>query len=73
MVEVFCPVATYTIPEISKGKKSNTGQRGNPNFVKKMGKKIANFFLQVIRKKIKEKKRKFETVLSDDDDDDDLT
>jgi hypothetical protein len=40
MVEVFCPVATYTIPEISKGKKRRTGQRGNPNLVKKTGKKI---------------------------------
>jgi hypothetical protein len=40
MVEEFCPVATYTIPEIKRGKKRSTGHLGNPNFVKKMGKKI---------------------------------
>jgi hypothetical protein len=42
MVDVFCPAATYTIPEINKGKNNRTGQRGNPNLVKKMGKKITN-------------------------------
>jgi hypothetical protein len=40
MVEVFCPVATYTIPDIKRGKNRRTGHLGNPNFVKKMGKKI---------------------------------
>jgi hypothetical protein len=40
MVDVFCPAATYTIPEMSNGKNNKTGQRGNPNLVKKIGKKI---------------------------------
>jgi hypothetical protein len=40
MVDVFCPAATYTIPEISSGKNKRIGQRGRPNFVKKIGKKI---------------------------------
>jgi hypothetical protein len=40
MAEVFCPIATYTIPDINRGRKSKTGHFGNPNFVKKMGKKI---------------------------------
>jgi hypothetical protein len=40
MVDVFCPASTYTIPEINSGKNNKTGQRGIPNFVKKMGKKM---------------------------------
>jgi hypothetical protein len=40
MVDVFCPAATYKIPEINRGKNNRTGQRGRPNLVKKIGKKM---------------------------------